>query len=132
MRKGHGRKRKQKVRPGLPFRRQAIVPAEEKHQILPNPLRLRNKANETRRIHGPAKGIKKDFARASVPLEQLKTTRHDFAHDAISITIAALQKLSGYRISVRVTRLSDKVDEDLQRSRQCISTGNYPSFFSSP
>ena len=73
-------------------------------------------SNKPGRIHGFSRWIEKDLARTHMLGKYIEPYRHDLAHLTIGITRAPLQKLSGHRIRVDVSRFADVVDEDLQSS----------------
>jgi hypothetical protein len=113
VRKGHGGKRQQQICARLPFRRKAIMTADEKHKILCLPRRGTEDLNESSRIQGAARRVEKDLARRRMPCKEVKSLGDDFAHFAGGIAAATLDKLGRHGVGVFIARFADKIQEDL-------------------
>jgi hypothetical protein len=114
VRKGHGRKRQQQIGPWLPFRRKAIMTADEKHKILRLPCRGAEDLNESSRIQRATRRVEKDLARRRMPGKKVKPVGDNFAHFAGGIATAALDKLGRNGVGVFIARFADEIQEDLQ------------------
>lgn len=116
MRKSHGRKRKQQIRPRLPFARQAIVAADQEHQILGGNFAARDNICKLRRAHCPAPWVEKNLVRRGVSCEQVETAEDYLPHLAIGITAAAFQELGRNGICMLVSGLANVIEEQLHRT----------------
>ena len=116
VREGHRRQREKQVGARLPLGWEAVMSADQEHEIAGLLLSLADELNETRRVEGAAGWIEEDLACGGMPIEKVKPLRNDLAHFADGVTADALQELGGDSIRVRVTRLADVIQEDLQTS----------------
>jgi hypothetical protein len=88
--------------------------ADEKHKILCLLRRGTEDLNESSRIQGAARRVKKDLARRRMPCKKVKPLGDNFAHFAGGIATAALDKLGRNGVGVFIPRFADEIQEDLQ------------------
>lgn len=89
--------------------------ANEEDQILTDQLGLVDKLRKLIGIHASTAGIEEDLSRTPVFREKIEARRQNLALGALAVTCSPFHEFGRDRVRMRVARLTDEVNVNLQR-----------------